>query len=236
MAVALLVAGVQGGDVNLGYHRGRAVRSDGDCAAEGFEPAPHLAHHQVANRELDRRVDGVDCPRANTEWSGCNCHCRCHCLPFLCMSAGQSDPSQYSIGPGPLYSVCFQFFSCSLELASAETDTSSETLKCRLASRGSRPRSTDSEVSAVRSCSASRPPSLRPARARQQPGLAMCSRRPQFRTNRAVCVILNACTIFRQTSPCLGLRAGVAGSAATLWGRRCSDDAVHVNTWSTARH
>ena len=60
--VALLIAGIDGIDGNLRGHRRRAVVSDHDGAAERVEVASHLAHHEVTDRELDRRVNGVDGP------------------------------------------------------------------------------------------------------------------------------------------------------------------------------
>ena len=61
------------------------------------------------------------------------------CRPSYEWPANQTLDSIQS-DHGPLYFVCFQFFSRSPTLASADTDTSSETLRYRLASQRSRSR------------------------------------------------------------------------------------------------
>src|SRR5215217_3418480 len=68
--VALLVVGVDRVDCDLGRYRRSAVVADNDRAAEVFEVASHLAHHQVAYGETDRRVNRVDGPRPGAELSG----------------------------------------------------------------------------------------------------------------------------------------------------------------------
>ena len=63
--VALLVAGVDRGQVDLGGDRGvERVLAGHELAGEGAELAPYLAYHHVPGGEADLAVDRVDRPGA----------------------------------------------------------------------------------------------------------------------------------------------------------------------------
>jgi hypothetical protein len=63
--IALFLAGVDRGEVNLGGDRGlQGVFGRDDGAIELVEAAAHLADHHVPDNERDLGVDRVDRPRA----------------------------------------------------------------------------------------------------------------------------------------------------------------------------
>ena len=138
-------------------------------------------------------------------------------LSFLCMSADQSDLPQYSIGP---WSALFRLFS--VLFASPHTGVCGD----RYIQRSTKfsacvpGKSFSFNIfSGIRYAYLVRAPVARPRHARRRP-VGPCARcGPNAEANRVVCVILNACTVFRQTPPCLA-----CALASHAWGRRCGDD------------
>ena len=68
--VALVVARVDGVDGDLGAHGGGTVGADRNGAAERFELAADLAHHEVAYGEADGGMHRVDGPGAGGQCCG----------------------------------------------------------------------------------------------------------------------------------------------------------------------
>ena len=73
VGVALLVAGVDRVDVDGGGDRRGAVLGDGDGTFETVERAADLAHHQMADREVDRGMHRVQRPGAGGQIGGDCC-------------------------------------------------------------------------------------------------------------------------------------------------------------------
>ena len=93
--VALVVARVHGVDGDLGAHGGRTVGVDRDRAAERFEFAADLAHHEVAYGEADGGMHRVDGPGAGGQCCGGGGH---GCL-FLGVEPDQPADTPESNGP-----------------------------------------------------------------------------------------------------------------------------------------
>ena len=140
-------------------------------------------------------------------------------LSVLCMSADQSDLPQYSIGP---WSALFRLFSVLFAQPHAGVCGDryiQRSTKFSACVPGKSFSFNMFSVSATRSWFAR--PSLGPWHARRRP-VEPCARcGPNAEANRALCVILNACTVFRQTPPCLA-----CALASHAWGRRRGDDAM----------
>ena len=157
----------------------------------------------------------TDCPRVNTERSGWGCRCHCAVLPvYECRPVRPSTvlnrtmvrfiPFVFSSFREPHTGVCGDRYIQRSTKFSACVPGKSFSFNI---------------FSGIRYAYLVRAPVARPRHARRRP-VGPCARcGPNAEANRVVCVILNACTVFRQTPPCLA-----CALASHAWGRRCSDD------------